>query len=94
MLKNKYKLLQIFYYLHVTVNFIYLFIYLFCICECRCYDNILWSLQIYRWGIVLEGSQESWDVMWQRALKEQSATEVDNLYYGMANVQNAEILKK
>ncbi|XP_068236621.1 glutamyl aminopeptidase-like [Palaemon carinicauda] len=50
--------------------------------------------QVYRWGIVREGSPESWDVMWQRALAEQSATEVDNLYYGMANVRNTEILLK
>ncbi|XP_066990177.1 glutamyl aminopeptidase-like [Macrobrachium rosenbergii] len=49
--------------------------------------------QIYRWGIT-EGSQECWDVMWQRSLEEQNATELDNLYYGMANVQNAETLQK
>ncbi|KAK4308314.1 hypothetical protein Pmani_019995 [Petrolisthes manimaculis] len=48
--------------------------------------------QVYRWGVVQGDAQQKWEVMWQRALTEQSATEIDNLYYGMANVQDTVIL--
>ncbi|XP_063881368.1 glutamyl aminopeptidase-like isoform X4 [Scylla paramamosain] len=49
--------------------------------------------QSYRWGVVKEGDREMWEVMWQRALGETSATETDNLYYGMANFQDTSILQ-
>ncbi|KAK7083984.1 hypothetical protein SK128_003967, partial [Halocaridina rubra] len=49
---------------------------------------------VYRWGVIQEGSQATWDVMWERALAETSATQTDNLYYGMANSQNSDILLK
>lgn len=50
--------------------------------------------QVYRWGVVQGGTQEMWDTMWQRALTEMSATETDNLYYGMANFQETGILER
>lgn len=52
------------------------------------------SVQVYRWGVVQGGTQEMWDTMWQRALTEMSATETDNLYYGMANFQETGILER
>lgn len=50
--------------------------------------------QVYRWGLVQGGSQEKWEVMWQRSLVEQSATEQDNLFYGMASSQVSSILQR
>nr|XP_045618493.1 glutamyl aminopeptidase-like isoform X1 [Procambarus clarkii] len=50
--------------------------------------------QVYRWGIVDAGTEENWEVVWQRALVEQSATQLDNLYYGLANVQDTTILQR
>ncbi|XP_045115492.1 glutamyl aminopeptidase-like isoform X2 [Portunus trituberculatus] len=49
--------------------------------------------QSYRWGVVKEGGREMWEVMWQRALAETSATETDNLYFGMANFQDTSVLQ-
>ncbi|XP_050691073.1 glutamyl aminopeptidase-like [Eriocheir sinensis] len=48
--------------------------------------------QVYRWGVVKGGTQATWDLMWQRAADETSATETDNLYFGMANFQDEAIL--
>lgn len=50
--------------------------------------------QSYRWGVVKEGELEMWEVMWQRALEETSATETDNLYFGMANFQDISVLQR
>ena len=40
------------------------------------------------------GSKENWNIMWQRCLKEQTAAERDNFYYGLANSQDEEILSR
>ncbi|KAG7172427.1 Glutamyl aminopeptidase-like 3 [Homarus americanus] len=50
--------------------------------------------QVYRWGMVQSGSQENWEVMWQRSLVEQCATEQDNFYFGLANAQDKNILQR
>ena len=41
-----------------------------------------------------EGERQVWEVMWQRALEGTSATETDNLYFGMANFQDISILQR
>ncbi|KAG0729837.1 Glutamyl aminopeptidase [Chionoecetes opilio] len=51
-------------------------------------------VQCYRWGVVVGGGARVWEVMWQRALKETSATAIDNLYYGMANTPDPAVLKR
>ncbi|MPC31182.1 Glutamyl aminopeptidase [Portunus trituberculatus] len=56
-------------------------------------DSTYARRQSYRWGVVKEGGREMWEVMWQRALAETSATETDNLYFGMANFQDTSVLQ-
>ena len=49
-------------------------------------------LLVYRYGMKKSGSKENWNIMFERYKSTTLAQEKDKLLYGLASVENVELL--
>lgn len=49
-------------------------------------------LLVYRYGMKKSGSKENWNIMFERYKSTSLAQEKDKLLYGLASVENVELL--
>lgn len=51
-------------------------------------------LLVYRYGMKKSGNAEKWEVMFQRYQQSNLAQEKDKLLYGLASVENVDLLSR
>lgn len=67
-----------------------LVLYLFCLVSSNVPVNL--RLLVYRYGMKNSGTKAKWDIMFERYKNSTLAQEKDKLLYGLASVQDVDLL--